>query len=72
MPGPCNPYWINIDFPQFSGRIFLSYKVIGGRATYGVKQANGSYKDSSGINVFDKMVTDAFKLTSKNDVVHLL
>src|SRR5258705_3254418 len=25
-----NPYWINIDFPQFSGRIFLSYKAIGG------------------------------------------
>ena len=24
-----NPWWINIDFPQFSGRIYLSYKVIG-------------------------------------------
>jgi hypothetical protein len=23
---PENPYWINIDFPQFGGRIFLSYK----------------------------------------------
>lgn len=24
-----NPYWINIDFPQFNGRIHLSYKEIG-------------------------------------------
>ena len=26
---PENPYWINIDFPQFSGRIYISYKEIG-------------------------------------------
>lgn len=26
---PENPYWINIDFPQFSGRIYMSYKSIG-------------------------------------------
>jgi gliding motility-associated lipoprotein GldD len=24
-----NPYWINIDFPQFEGRLHLSYKEIG-------------------------------------------
>ena len=24
-----NPWWINIDFPQFSARFFLSYKEIG-------------------------------------------
>lgn len=24
-----NPYWINIDFPQFNGRIHISYKQIG-------------------------------------------
>jgi gliding motility-associated lipoprotein GldD len=24
-----NPYWLNIDFPQFSGRIHISYKVVG-------------------------------------------
>lgn len=23
---PENPYWINIDFPQFNGRIYISYK----------------------------------------------
>ena len=26
---PENPYWINVDFPQFSGKIYISYKVIG-------------------------------------------
>jgi gliding motility-associated lipoprotein GldD len=24
-----NPYWINIDFPQFNGRVHISYKEIG-------------------------------------------
>jgi gliding motility-associated lipoprotein GldD len=26
---PENPYWVNIDFPQFSGKIYVSYKEIG-------------------------------------------
>jgi gliding motility-associated lipoprotein GldD len=26
---PENPWWINIDFPQFAGRIYVSYKEIG-------------------------------------------
>ena len=26
---PENEWWINIDFPQFSGRVFVSYKEIG-------------------------------------------
>jgi len=64
-----NPYWINLDFPDFGARIFLSYKAIGGRSTYKVKQADGSYKDSLGLNVFDYMVNDAYKLTSKNESV---
>ncbi len=66
---PENPYWINIDFPQFNARIFLSYKIIGGMAVYKIKQPDGSYKDSSGINQFDKMVNDAFNLTNKNQAV---
>ena len=66
---PENPYWINIDFPQFHSRIFLSYKVIGGKAIYKIKQPDGTYKDSIGINVFDRMVNDAFTLTNKNNVV---
>ena len=27
-PKPENPYWINIDFPQFNARIYISYKQI--------------------------------------------
>ena len=65
---PENPYWINIAFPQFNGEIFLSYKKIGGNALYKVKQANGTYKDSLAVNQFDKLVTDAYNLTNKNDV----
>jgi gliding motility-associated lipoprotein GldD len=26
---PENPYWINIDFPQFNARVYVSYKEIG-------------------------------------------
>jgi gliding motility-associated lipoprotein GldD len=65
---PENPYWINIDFPQFRGRVFLSYKIIGGNADYKVKQPDGTYKDSLAPNSFDKMVSDAYSLTNKNDV----
>ncbi|MBL0054838.1 MAG: hypothetical protein IPP31_01360 [Chitinophagaceae bacterium] len=66
---PENPYWINIDFPQFGGRIFLSYKVIGGETSFKIKQPDGSYRDSSGINIFDKLVNDAFTLTNKNESI---
>jgi len=66
---PENPYWVNIDFPQFHSRIFLSYKIIGGKALYKIKQSDGTYKDSLGTNYFDKIVNDAFTLTNKNNVV---
>lgn len=66
---PENDYWVNIDFPRFGGRIFLSYKIVGGKAVYKIKQPDGSYRDSSGINVFDRMVNDAFNLTNKNQVI---
>lgn len=66
---PENPYWINIDFPRYQARIFLSYKIVGGKAMYKIKGPDGKYRDSAGINVFDKMVNDAFNLTSKNDIV---
>ena len=66
---PENPFWRNIDFPQFNARIFLSYKQVGGRAIYKEKMPNGEYADSSGINYFDRMVNDAFNLTNKNEAV---
>ncbi len=66
---PENPYWINIDFPNLNARIFLSYKQVGGKAMYKIKQADGTYRDSTGINQFDRMVNDAFNLTNKNQAV---
>ncbi|MBK9957506.1 MAG: hypothetical protein IPP11_02735 [Chitinophagaceae bacterium] len=66
---PENPFWRNIDFPVFNARIFLSYKQIGGKALYKIPIGEGKYKDSLGTNQFDKLVNDAFTLTSKNDVV---
>lgn len=66
---PENNYWINLDFPAFQARLFMSYKIIGGMAPYKIKQPDGSYKDSLGVNQFDLMVNDAFNLTNKNDVV---
>lgn len=66
---PENDYWVNIDFPQFNARIFLSYKIIGGKSVYKIKNSAGVYIDSSGINQFDKMVNDAFNLTNKNEAV---
>jgi len=26
---PENPWWINIEYPQFNGRVYISYKIIG-------------------------------------------
>ncbi len=66
---PENDYWINLDFPAFNARVFLSYKIIGGRAFYKVKNQQGLYKDSSGVNQFDRMVNDAFNLTNKNNAI---
>lgn len=66
---PENDYWVNIDFPQYNARIFLSYKIIGGKAIYKIKNADNTYRDSAKVNEFDKMVNDAFNLTNKNNVV---
>jgi gliding motility-associated lipoprotein GldD len=64
---PENEYWRNVDFTQFNAKIFLSYKQIGGKALYKIKKADGTYKDSLGVNEYDRMINDAFNLTNKND-----
>jgi gliding motility-associated lipoprotein GldD len=66
---PENKYWINVEFPDYNARLFLSYKKIGGNALYKIKQADGTYKDSMGVNQFQLLVNDAFNLTNKNDVI---
>jgi gliding motility-associated lipoprotein GldD len=55
---PENPYWINVDFPRFNARIYVSYKQIG-KFTSNRKEAG---------NTFDKLTDDAFKMTYKHTV----
>ncbi|MBS1662679.1 MAG: hypothetical protein JST68_16670 [Bacteroidetes bacterium] len=40
---PENPYWINIDFPGFGARIYVSYKAIGPGSQFD-KLRNDAYK----------------------------
>src|SRR5205085_6312020 len=60
-----NPFWVNVDFPVFRGKIFISYKTIGGRSIYKIRSGQG-YRDSSAVNTFLNLVNDAYKLTFKN------
>jgi gliding motility-associated lipoprotein GldD len=62
-----NPYWINVNFEKFNGRIYLSYKSIKGNSIYKVKTENG-YRDSSIKNNFDVLREEAYKLTYKHTV----
>ena len=64
---PDNPYWINVDFPEFNGRIYLSYKTIGGNSIYKVKTEKG-YKDSLVRNTFEGLRDEAFKMTYKHSL----
>ena len=63
-----NPYSLNIDFPDFKGKIFISYKDLTGYSTYKVKTPSGAYTDSLGKNDFMKMVDDAYRLAYKNEI----
>ena len=62
---PDNPYWINLDFPEFHGRIYLSYKTIGGQSVYKVKGEKG-YRDSVVRNTFEGLREEAFRMTYKH------
>jgi gliding motility-associated lipoprotein GldD len=62
-----NQYWINVDFPRFHGRVYLSYKTIGGNSIYKVKSANG-YKDSAVKNTFEGLRDEAFRMTFKHSL----
>ena len=63
-----SPYSMDISFPQFKGKIFISYKNLSGTSVYKVKTPFGGYRDSIAVNSFDKMVDDAYKLAYKNDI----
>ncbi|MEO5683468.1 MAG: hypothetical protein ABIQ88_12545 [Chitinophagaceae bacterium] len=63
---PDNPYWLNIDFPQFHGKIYISYIEIGGKSRFKVHDAKGNYIDSTGINSFDNLIRSSYALTYKH------
>ncbi|MBS1606394.1 MAG: hypothetical protein JST42_27300 [Bacteroidetes bacterium] len=59
---PENPYWINVDFPRFNARIYISYKEIG----HTDRLAPGHGQPTP--NTFDKLRDDAYKMTFKHTV----
>lgn len=63
-----NPFSINVAFPSFNGKIYISYKQIGGSSVFKVKNSTGQYRDSASKNVFEGLVNDSYKLTYKNDI----
>jgi len=62
-----NPYWINVNFDQFQGRIYLSYKSITGSSVYKIKTPTG-YKDSVVGNSFESLREEAYKMTYKHSI----
>jgi gliding motility-associated lipoprotein GldD len=63
---PENDYWINIDFPRFNGRVYMSYNIIGGVARFKVKNEKGEYVDSIGVNRLEQLVKGSYDLTYKH------
>jgi gliding motility-associated lipoprotein GldD len=63
---PENPYWINIEFPQFHGKIYISYIEIGGKSRFKIRDAKGNYIDSVGVNTFDNLIKSSYALTYKH------
>ncbi len=67
-----NPWWINIDFPQFNARIYLSYKVIGKYKLDSLlndafnltnkHSIKASYIDDSAMNISNNVHGEFFKV----------
>ena len=62
-----HPYWVNIDFPEYAGRIYISYKGVNAKSVYKVKTANGC-RDSIVNNSFDLLREEAYKMTYKHSI----
>jgi len=62
-----NPYWINIDFPGYAGRVYISYKGVNSSTVYKIKTPTG-YKDSVVRNSFDLLREEAYKMTYKHSI----
>lgn len=56
---PENPWWINIDFPRFDARLYISYKDIGPGTDHVAPGGKAP-------NTFDKLRDDTYKMTFKH------
>ncbi len=65
---PENPYWLNIEFPNFHGKIYISYLEIGGKSRFKTRDAKGNYVDSMAVNTFDNLIKSSYALTYKHSV----
>ena len=59
-----NPWWVNIDFPQFNARMYLSYKVVG--ATRLDKLLNDAYNLTNKHSIKASYINDSTITTSNN------
>lgn len=61
---PENPYWVNIDFPRFNGRIYISYKNVG--TNNFTQLVNDAYKMTYKHTSKATEITDSLMRTSNN------
>lgn len=59
-----NPWWINVDFPQFNAHIYLTYRVIGDKKDSLVKLINDSYNLTNKHSVRADFIRDSIMMTS--------
>jgi gliding motility-associated lipoprotein GldD len=62
-----DPYWINIELKSLQGRIYISYKPIGGFSALKVNDGNG-YRDSLVKNSFERLREESYTLTYKHTI----
>jgi len=59
-----NPWWINIDFPQFNARMYLSYKIIGSNKLE--KLLNDAYNLTNKHSIKASYINDSIMNISDN------
>lgn len=62
---PENPWWINVDFPQFQGRVYISYKSIG---QYTLKKLLGDAFDLTNKQSVKASYIDDSLITTPNNI----
>lgn len=60
-----NPWWINVEFPQFDSKIYLSYKIIGGQ--YKLERlVNDAFNMTNKHSVKANAIEDSLMVTPNN------